>query len=80
MYYPKQIPYLLDKEFKENIEYKEYNVKYEIFPMEGSAVDYSVAHSSALFFFNKDGKLIDRITNLTVDNIAASIKKVMGIK
>ena len=27
MYYPKQIPYLLDKEFKENIEYKEYNVK-----------------------------------------------------
>lgn len=27
MYYPKQIPYLLDKEFKENIEYKEYNIK-----------------------------------------------------
>lgn len=24
MYYPKQIPYLLDKEFKENIEYIEY--------------------------------------------------------
>ena len=48
--------------------------------MEGSAVDYSVAHSSALFFFNKDGKLVDRITNLTVDNMAASIKKVMGIK
>lgn len=59
---------------------KTYNIKYEIFPMEGSAVDYSVAHSSALFFFNKDGKLVDRITNLTVDNIAASIKKVMGIK
>lgn len=27
MYYPKQIPYLLDKEFKENIEYKEYHIK-----------------------------------------------------
>ena len=27
MYYPKQIPYLLDKEFKENIEYKEYKIK-----------------------------------------------------
>lgn len=27
MYYPKQIPYLLDKEFKENIEYAEYNIK-----------------------------------------------------
>ena len=27
MYYPKQIPYLLDKEFKENIEYEEYNIK-----------------------------------------------------
>lgn len=27
MYYPKQIPYLLDEEFKENIEYKEYDVK-----------------------------------------------------
>jgi len=27
MYYPKQIPYLLDKEFKENIEYKEYCIK-----------------------------------------------------
>lgn len=59
---------------------KTYNIKYEIFPMEGSAVDYSVAHSSALFFFNEDGKLVDRITNLTVDNMAASIKKVMGIK
>lgn len=59
---------------------KTYNIKYEIFPMEDSAVDYSVAHSSALFFFNKDGKLVDRITNLTVDNMAASIKKVMGIK
>lgn len=59
---------------------KIYNIKYEIFPMEGSAVDYSVAHSSALFFFNKEGKLVDRITNLTVDNMAASIKKVMVIK
>ncbi len=27
MYYPKQIPYLLDTEFKENIEYVEYNIK-----------------------------------------------------
>lgn len=27
MYYPKQIPYLLDKEFNENIEYTEYNIK-----------------------------------------------------
>lgn len=27
MYYPKQIPYLLDKEFKKNIEYKEYHIK-----------------------------------------------------
>ena len=27
MYYPKQLPYLLDKEFKENIEYKEHNIK-----------------------------------------------------
>lgn len=27
MYYPKQIPYLLDREFKENIEYVEYNIK-----------------------------------------------------
>ena len=27
MYYPKQIPYLLDKEFKENIEYEEHIIK-----------------------------------------------------
>lgn len=27
MYYPKQIPYLLDKEFNKNIEYTEYNIK-----------------------------------------------------
>ena len=27
MYYPKQIPYLLDKEFKENIVYTEYDIK-----------------------------------------------------
>ena len=27
MYYPKQIPYLLNKEFQENISYKEYQIK-----------------------------------------------------
>lgn len=27
MYYPKQIPYLLDKEFQENIKYEEYRIK-----------------------------------------------------
>lgn len=27
MYYPKQLPYLLDKDFKENMEYVEYNLK-----------------------------------------------------
>ncbi len=27
MYYPKQIPYLLDKEFQENIQYEEYPIK-----------------------------------------------------
>lgn len=27
MYYPKQIPYLLDKEFKQNVEYTEYPIK-----------------------------------------------------
>ena len=27
MYYPKQIPYILDKEFNENVEYTEYNLK-----------------------------------------------------
>lgn len=27
MYYPKQIPYLLDNEFKENVQYTEYNIK-----------------------------------------------------
>ena len=27
MYYPKQVPYLLNQEFKENIEYIEYNIK-----------------------------------------------------
>lgn len=27
MYYPKQIPYLLDKEFKKNIQYKEYRIR-----------------------------------------------------
>lgn len=27
MYYPKQIPYILDKKFKENVEYKEYKIE-----------------------------------------------------
>ena len=27
MYYPKQIPYLLDKEFKKNVEYTEYHIE-----------------------------------------------------
>ena len=57
-----------------------YNIKYQKFKMEGSAMDYSVAHSSALFFFNKKGELVQTITNLTEENIANAIKATVGIK
>ncbi len=54
---------------------KNYNIKYQIFPMDDK--DYSVAHSSALFFFNKKGKFVEKVTNLTVENISkAAVKTV----
>ncbi len=59
---------------------KNYNIKYQIFPIDNSSADYSVAHSSALFFFNKNGKMVEKVTNLTVENITGALVKVMDIK
>lgn len=78
-FYPNGMGIRFEEEYLQKIA-KNYNIKYQIFGMDESALGYSVAHSSALFFFDKKGKLVERITNLTEKNMAEAIKKVMELK
>lgn len=54
---------------------KRYGVRYEIVPLKDSAMKYSIAHSGFVYLFNKNGKYIGDITNLTYENIISSLKK-----
>lgn len=53
---------------------KNYGIKYEQIPLKDSALGYSIAHSSALFFFDENNKLIAKITNLTKEKIKNAIQ------
>lgn len=54
---------------------KNYGIKYENIMLRDSAIDYSVAHSSALFLIDENGKFVGKITNLTKEEIQDAIKK-----
>lgn len=60
-----------EKELKRMVE--SYNAKYEIVNLQGSAMDYSVAHSSSVYLFKKNGKFYKEISNLTRDEIKKEI-------
>lgn len=60
-----------EKELKRMIE--SYSAKYEIVNLQGSAMDYSVAHSSSVYLFKKNGKFYKEISNLTRDEIKKEI-------
>ena len=49
------------------------NAKYEIVNLQGSAMDYSVAHSSSVYLFKRNGKFYKEISNLTKDEIKKEI-------
>ena len=56
-----------------------FGIKYEKMGMDNSAMNYSIAHSSALFLFNKQGELVDIVTNLTEENVEHALAKFLGI-
>lgn len=56
---------------------KTYGVKFQKVPMPNSAMIYSVAHSSAVYLLDKDGKFYSEITNLTQNNIKESLQKLL---
>lgn len=43
---------------------KRYGVKYEIIPLKDSKLGYSIAHSSSLYLFDKQGFLTQEVSNL----------------
>ncbi|MEE3775960.1 SCO family protein [Campylobacter sp. CX2-4080-23] len=65
---------MTDDELKRVV--RNYNARYEIVNLQNSAMDYSVAHSSSLYLFQKDGKFYKEISNLTKDEIR---KEILGL-
>ena len=63
-----------DDELKRVVE--NYNARYKIVNLQNSAMDYSVAHSSSLYLFHKNGKFYKEISNLTKDEIR---KEILGL-
>lgn len=53
---------------------KVYGVKYEIVPLPDSALKYSVAHSSSIYVFDKNGNFLGEISNLTYKNLVKKLK------
>ncbi|WP_299041781.1 SCO family protein [uncultured Campylobacter sp.] len=60
-----------EKELKRMV--KNYNAKYEIVNLQSSAMDYSVAHSSSVYLFKRNGQFYKEISNLTKDEIKKEI-------
>lgn len=52
---------------------KNYNAKYELVNLQDSAMDYSVAHSSSVYLFERNGQFYKEISNLTKDEIKKEI-------
>ncbi|WP_418184756.1 SCO family protein [Aliarcobacter vitoriensis] len=61
---------------KENIDdiVKRYDSYYEMVTLENSAIEYSVAHTSYIYIFDKDGKFVEKINHFSNPN---KIKKVL---
>ncbi|HJE03724.1 hypothetical protein AAX26_00044 [Aliarcobacter thereius] len=62
---------------KENIDdiIKRYASNYEYIYLKGSAIDYSVAHTSYIYIFDKDGKFVEKIDHFSD---VEKIKDVLG--
>jgi len=64
---------------KENIDdiVKRYDSYYKIVPLEDSAIKYSIAHTSYIYIFNKDGKFVERIEHLNPSEIKKILQKLL---
>jgi len=64
---------------KENIDdiVKRYDSYYKIVPLEDSAIKYSIAHTSYIYIFDKDGKFVERIDHLNPSEIKKILQKLL---
>ncbi len=65
---------------KENIDkiVNNYGAYYKILDLEGSAMDYSVSHTSYIYIFDKKGKFFTKITDFSnVNEVKNILKKVL---
>lgn len=54
-----------------------FGVKYQKVDLKDSKMQYSVAHSSAIYLFDKNGKFVKEVTNLTMQEIQSSIDELL---
>lgn len=54
-----------------------FGVKYQKVDLKDSQMQYSVAHSSAIYLFDKSGKFVKEVTNLTMQEIKSSIDELL---
>lgn len=71
-FYPNSTAVILDDEELKRVA-KNYGVKYQKIELKDSFMKYSIAHSSSLYFFDKEGKFMGEISNLTYENVKNSI-------
>jgi len=64
---------------KENIDdiVERYDSYYKIVPLEDSAIKYSIAHTSYIYIFDKDGKFVERIDHLNPSEIKQILQKLL---
>ncbi len=56
---------------------KNYGAKYKIIDLNDSVMGYSVAHSSMIYLFDKNGRFVSEVSNLTYDNVKKEIKNLI---
>lgn len=76
-FYPKDSLGLRLEEDKLKKMAKNYGVKYENINLDGSAMDYSVAHSSSIYLFDKNGKFVQEVSNMTYEDVKKAISNLI---
>ncbi|ASM35474.1 SCO1/SenC family protein [Campylobacter sputorum subsp. bubulus] len=73
-FYPNSVGIVVDNLDKMT---SNFGVKYQIVDLKDSQMQYSVAHSSAIYLFDKDGNFVKEVTNLTMQEIKSSIEELL---
>ncbi len=55
-----------------------FGAKYKKIDLDGSAMQYSVAHSSAIYLFSKNGEFFKEVSNLTYEEVSSAIKELLA--